>query len=76
MYYDCHCENCGNLDKSRVYSDGGCYKYGCKSNIYICGWLIRGRSEKAELRNMGCSNWVTNKKYKQINIWENGYFCS
>jgi len=69
------CVDCGHLDKTRRIeaSNGISYRYGCHSDRYTCGWIIKGKSEKSELDSMGCSYWedgnVKSKEQLTIDDW-------
>jgi hypothetical protein len=61
----CCCE-CGNLDKAKKQGVENCYRYGCKTNGYIIGWI---RAD-TELKTMGCSSCIEKgKEAEQISLF-------
>jgi hypothetical protein len=60
------CEGCGNLDKRKKEINKSWYRYGCKINGYIIGFI---QSDK-ELKTMGCSGRIEkSKEAEQISLF-------
>lgn len=64
------CVDCGALDKTKreciEYKEKTIYRYGCDRHGYCVGWIATDR----ELKEMGCSDWRPQPKYKNVSIFD------
>ncbi len=65
------CFNCKNLDKSKKeYSDDKYwFRYGCRKNKYVVGWMITKKNHERQLKEMGCSCFEEKLEIEQLSLF-------